>query len=225
MELLVAMVVLGLLSTTLLEASRLGGGAMRARSDAVDAADQLDATLQFLRRAVQAAQPIRRRVGDSRQRVVFMGAADRLRLAIPAAVATDATASAPLDWPYAASLVALDVAATDDGGARIALAPMILLDALSEPDRDHAVFAPTAPPSTSQTRRMATLQDDVVLQFSYFGLRDAQAGAPAPVGTWGATWRNQSRPPQLVRIEARRAERSPVLLYVAPRLSAPASRP
>jgi general secretion pathway protein J len=195
LELIVALVLLGLLSAVLFGSVRLAGQSTDRGEAAVEAAANMRLAQQFLRTNLEAQHPLRmRKMVD--WPLLFAGTRDELRYAsnLPARVAGGGV------WFY--RLVVL----TSDARSPLVLERMI-------PD-----LAADAFPDFTNAERSVLADDIASLQIGYFG-RDPDA-APTVEPTWRDTWDDTQRLPLLIRVDVTPKRGAPwPTLYVAPRES------
>jgi general secretion pathway protein J len=195
LELIVALVLLGLLSAVLFGSVRLAGQSTERGEAAAEGAANMRLAQEFLRTNLEAQHPLRmRKMLD--WPLLFTGTRDELRYAsnLPARVATGGI------WYYRLTVLAND-----------ARSPLVLERTI--PD----LTADALPEFTNPER--SVLADDIAsLRIGYFG-RDPDA-APAVEPTWHDEWNDTQRLPIMIRLDVTPKRGSPwPTLYVTPRES------
>jgi general secretion pathway protein J len=194
LELIVALVLLGLLSAVLFGSIRLAGRSTDRGEAAAENASSMRLVQQFLRANLEAQHPLRmRKMTD--WPLLFSGTQDELRYAsmLPPRIAGGGV------WLYRLRLVA------DDPRSPLVLDRMI-------PD----LTASELPDFPNDAERSVLADDIAKLKIGYFG-RDPDA-APSMEPTWRDTWSDAQKLPLLIRIDVQpKAGPAWPTLYVAPR--------
>ena len=195
LELIVALVLLGLLSAVLFGSLRLAGRSTQGGEAAVERAAGMRLAQQFLRANLEAQHPLRmRKMVD--WPLLFSGAQDELRYAapLPARVARGGI------WFYRL------VVAADEPRS-----PLVLERTIPDLTADQM-------PDFAHAERSVLAEDIASLKIAYFG-RDPDAG-PSAEASWRDTWADPQKLPRLIRIDVvpKNAPAWPTL-YVTPRES------
>ncbi|MGE5168974.1 MAG: prepilin-type N-terminal cleavage/methylation domain-containing protein [Rudaea sp.] len=193
LELIVALVLLGLLSTVLFGSVRFAGRSTDSGEAKVEAAASMRLAQEFLRANLEAQHPLRMRkiVGWP---LLFTGASDELRYAasLPSRVAGGGI------WFYRLTVRG------DDARSPLVLERMI-------PD-----LAADAPPEFTNADRSVLADGIASLKLAYFGRDENAAQSVTP--TWRDQWNDTQRLPLLIRIDVTPKQGAPwPTLYVAPR--------
>lgn len=195
LELIVALVLLGLLSAVLFGSVRLAGRSTDRGEAAVENASSMRLAQQFLRANLESQHPLRMRK-MLEWPLLFSGTQDELRYTstLPPRVNGGGI------WYYRLAVIA------DDPRSPLVLERVI-------PD----VTAERIPEFTDAER--SVLADDIAsLAIGYFG-RDPDA-APSAEPTWRDAWSDTQKLPLLIRIDVQPKRGSPwPTLYVSPRES------
>ena len=195
LELIVALVLLGLLSAVLFGSVRLAGQSTDRGEAAVEAAANMRLAQQFLRTNLEAQHPLRmRKMID--WPLLFAGTRDELRYtaSVPPRVAGGGI------WYYRLAVLATD-----------ARSPLVL-------ERTIPDLAADDLPGFANAERSVLADDIAALRIGYFG-RDPDS-SPSEEPTWRDDWSDPQKLPLLIRIDVE-PKRGPAwpTLYVAPRES------
>lgn len=192
-ELLVTLTLLGLLSTMLFGALRVGTRVSDVTARSQESQIEMESVHRFLRRMLSQAQPLEAPRGGERPAPVFEGRVDALSFVAPL----------PRYLPQGGqSLLAISRSQVEGRAALVA---------------DWAPFYPRrAKDAAPIPRRVVLIERVGAIEFTYFGAPD---GAEVP--QWFDRWIDMPRLPMLVRLRVTLADgrRWPDLM-VAPRLSA-----
>jgi general secretion pathway protein J len=195
LELIIALVLLGLLSGVLFGSVKLAGRSTDSGEAKAEAAASMRLAQEFLRTNLEAQHPLRmRKIVD--WPLLFVGGSNELRYAseLPPRVAGGGI------WFYRLSV------RTDDVHSPLVLERMI-------PD-----LAADAPPEFVNADRSVLAEGIASLKLGYFG-RDADAG-PSAAPSWRDQWTDVQRLPLLIRIDVAPKQGAPwPTLYVTPRES------
>ncbi|MDQ2917054.1 MAG: prepilin-type N-terminal cleavage/methylation domain-containing protein [Pseudomonadota bacterium] len=195
LELIIALVLLGLLSGVLFGSVKLAGRSTNSGEAKTEAAASMRLAQEFLRTNLEAQHPLRmRKIVDTP--LLFEGRSDELRYAseLPPRVAGGGI------WFYRLTVRA------DDPHAPLVLERMI-------PD-----LSADAPPEFTNADRSILAQGIASLKLGYFG-RDPDAG-PSVAPSWRDHWSDTQRLPLLIRIDVTPKQGAPwPTLYVSPRES------
>lgn len=193
LELIVALVLLGVLSAVLFGSLRLAGRSTEGGEAKASASSSMRLAQQFLRTNLEAQHPLRmRKIVD--WPLLFIGASDELRYAarLPARVAGGGI------WYYRL------VVKSDERRSPLVLERMV-------PD-----LSADALPEFANAERSVLADDIATLRVGYFG-RDADA-AQTVAPSWHDQWNDTQRLPVLIRIDVTPKTGPPwPTLYVAPR--------
>jgi general secretion pathway protein J len=193
LELIIALVLLGMLSAVLFGSVKLAGRSTDSGEAKANAAATMRLTQQFLRTNLEAQHPLRmRKIVD--WPLLFVGAASELRYAseLPPRVAGGGI------WFYRLAV------RTDDERSPLVLERMV-------PD-----LAADAAPEFTNADRSVLAEGIASLKLGYFG-RDPDA-APGSDASWHDQWSDTQRLPLLIRIDVTPKQGAPwPTLYVAPR--------
>ena len=195
LELIVALVLLGLLSAVLFGSVKLAGRSSDSGEAKVEAAATMRLAQEFLRANLESQHPLRmRKIAD--WPLLFTGTGDELRYAaaLPSRIAGGGI------WYYRLAVRG------DDAHSPLVLERVI-------PD-----LAADAVPGFADAERSVLAQDIASLRIGYFG-RDPDA-APSVAPSWRDQWNDTQRLPLLIRIDVAPKSGPPwPTLYVAPRES------
>jgi general secretion pathway protein J len=196
LELIVAMVLLGLLSAVLFGSIRLAGRSTDRGEAAAENASSMRLAQQFLRANLEAQHPLRmRKMLD--WPLLFGGSQDELRYAsnVPPRISGGGV------WFYRLFVLADD-----------ARSPLVLERTI--PD----LAADQFPEFTNDAERSVLAENIASLKIAYFG-RDPDS-APSVEPSWRDTWSDTQKLPLLIRIDVQ-PKTGPAwpTLYVAPRES------
>ena len=195
LELIVALVLLGLLSTVLFGSVRFAGRSTDSGQAKVEAAASMRLAQEFLRANLEAQHPLRmRKMVD--WPLLFTGTRDELRYAssLPARVAGGGI------WFYRLAVQSSD-----------ARSPLVL-------ERTIPDLAAGAFPDFANAERSVLADDIASIQFGYYG-RDPDA-APSVEPTWRDEWNDKQRLPLVIRVDVTPKHGAPwPTLYVAQRES------
>jgi general secretion pathway protein J len=195
LELIVALVLLGLLSAVLFGSIRLAGQSTDRGEAAAEAGANMRLAQEFLRTNLEAQHPLRmRKMVD--WPLLFAGTRDELRYAssLPARVAGGGI------WFYRLAVLSND-----------ARSPLVL-------ERTIPDLAADAFPDFTNAERSVLADDIASLRIGYFG-RDPDA-APSVEPTWRDDWSDTQRLPIMIRVDVTPKHGAPwPTLYVAPRES------
>ena len=193
LELIIALVLLGLLSAVLFGSVKLAGRSTDTGEAKANAAAAMRLTQQFLRTNLEAQHPLRmRKIVD--WPLLFTGTADELRYAseLPARVAGGGI------WFYRLAL------RPDEPRSPLVLERMV-------PD-----LSADALPEFANADRSVLAEGIASLKLGYFG-REPDAGADAEA-SWHDQWSDAQRLPMLIRIDVTPKQGAPwPTLYIAPR--------
>jgi len=193
LELMIALVLLGLLSAVLFGSLRLAGRSSDSGEANAEAAASMRLTEEFLRRNLEAQHPLRMR-NIVEWPLLFAGARDELRYVaeLPARVAGGGL------WYYRLAV------RTDDPRAPLVLeriVPDLTTDAL---------------PQFTDPERSVLADGIATLTLGYYGRDQDAANTVAP--SWRDHWNDTQRLPLMIRIDVVPKQGAPwPTLYVAPR--------
>ncbi|HEY7788375.1 MAG TPA: prepilin-type N-terminal cleavage/methylation domain-containing protein [Casimicrobiaceae bacterium] len=195
LELIIALVLLGLLSGVLFGSVKLAGRSTNSGEAKTEAASSMRLAQEFLRTNLEAQHPLRmRKIVE--WPLLFAGASDELRYAseLPPRVAGGGI------WFYRLRVSA------DDARSPLVLERMI-------PD-----LSADAPPEFVNADRSILAEGIASLRLGYFGRDPDAASSVAP--SWRDHWNDPQRLPLLIRIDVTPKTGAPwPALYVAPRES------
>jgi general secretion pathway protein J len=195
LELIIALVLLGLLSGVLFGSVKLAGRSTNSGEAKTEAASSMRLAQEFLRTNLEAQHPLRmRKIVE--WPLLFVGASDELRYAseLPPRVAGGGI------WFYRLRVSA------DDARSPLVLERMI-------PD-----LSADAPPEFVNADRSILAEGIASLKLGYFGRDPDAASSVAP--SWRDHWNDPQRLPLLIRIDVTPKTGAPwPALYVAPRES------
>ncbi|HET8584439.1 MAG TPA: prepilin-type N-terminal cleavage/methylation domain-containing protein [Casimicrobiaceae bacterium] len=195
LELIVALVLLGLLSAVLFGSLRLAGQSTDRGDAAAQRAASMRLAQQFLRANLEAQHPLRmRKIVD--WPLLFTGTQDELRYAanLPPRIAGGGI------WFYRLAVIADD-----------ARSPLVLERTIPDLTADQL-------PEFTKAERSVLAYDIASLKIAYFG-RDPDAG-PASEPSWRDKWADAQKLPLVIRIDVQ-PKGAPAwpTLYVSPRES------
>ena len=195
LELIVALVLLGLLSAVLFGSLRLAGQSTDRGDAAAQRAASMRLAQQFLRANLEAQHPLRmRKMVD--WPLLFAGAQDELRYTanLPPRIAGGGI------WFYRLAVVADE-----------ARSPLVV-------ERTIPDLTAERPPDFAKAERSVLAYDIASLKIAYFG-RDPDAG-PSAEPSWHDTWSDTQKLPLVIRIDVQPKGASAwPTLYVSPRES------